>query len=120
MPAELNRPCVEMEQVGNALVVRFTCRTILDDRAVTLVGEQLAAALEGADRPRIVLDFGRVESVSTMMVSKLVTLSRKVEAAGGRLALCRINPFLSQIFSILKLPQVLAIYGEEHEALERL
>jgi anti-sigma B factor antagonist len=52
------------------------------------------------------------------MLGKLISLQRKVKARGGRLALCGIRPQLYEVFRILQLPQLLAIYADEEAALQ--
>src|SRR5438876_98237 len=43
--------CLEIEQVGEATVIRFTCRTILEDELIAVIGSQLASSVDTAERP---------------------------------------------------------------------
>jgi anti-anti-sigma regulatory factor len=66
------------------------------------------------------LNFGKVPGLSSRMLGQLVALQQKVRAAGGRLVLCEISPFLEEFFAAAELPGVLCMRGGEREALEAL
>src|SRR5689334_16752948 len=109
---------LEVEQFGDVTVVRFTTRTILGDDAIDAIAAQLFGLVEEAGCRQFVLNLGNVESVSTAMVGKLVALHRRLEAAQGQLALCRMGPFLVEIFKVLNLGPLARVYGEEQEAVQ--
>jgi anti-sigma B factor antagonist len=48
----------------------------------------------------------------------LVTLNKKIKAAGGKLVLCNIDPQIREVFEITKLDKLFVIRGEEQEALQ--
>jgi anti-sigma B factor antagonist len=109
---------LEIEQVGDVTVVRFTTRTILSNDAIEAIGGQLLGLVEQAGCRQFVLNLENVESISTAMVGKFVALHRRLEAAQGRLVLCRLGPFLVEIFKVLNLGQLARVYGEETEAVQ--
>jgi anti-sigma B factor antagonist len=109
---------LETEQVGDVTVVRFTTRTILGNDAIEAIGAQLLGLVEQAGCRQFVLNLENVESISTAMVGKFVALHRSLQAAQGRLVLCRLGPFLIEIFKVLKLGQLARVYGEETEAVQ--
>ena len=102
MPAQPQGPPLQVERIGDATVVRFTRRTILDNETIEAIGAQLLAVAAGGD------------------CRKLVSAQRKVEAAGGRVAFCRVDPFLLRIFNLVRLPDLVPICADEREALESL
>ena len=109
---------LEIDQLGDVTVVRFTTRTILGNDAIEAIGTQLLGLVEEAGCRQFVLNLENVESISTAMVGKLVSLHRRLDAAQGRLVLCRLGPFLIEIFKILNLGQLARVYGEEQEAVQ--
>ena len=109
---------LEIEQVGDVTVVRFTTRTILGNDAIEAIGGQLLGLVEQAGCRQFVLNLENVESVSTAMVGKLVGVHRRLEAAHGRLVLCRLGPFLVEIFKVLNLGPLARVYGDEQEAVQ--
>jgi stage II sporulation protein AA (anti-sigma F factor antagonist) len=111
---------LEVEQVGDAIVVRFTVPWILKEGTIETIGETLDGLVENSSCRKFVLNFDNVKSLTSMMYGKLVGLHKKIEDAGGRLALCKINPNLYEVFEVLNLTPTLTIYGEEQEALQSL
>jgi anti-anti-sigma factor len=112
------RRYLEAEQIGNVTVVKFTQAELLEEATIQTIGQQLFSLVETSDHPQIILNFESVQKLSTMMLGKFVALHKKIQAAGGRLAICRIDPELYTIFEILKLPQLLPTYTDEQEALQ--
>ena len=120
MPSQPQESPLQVERVGDATVVRFTRRTILDGDTIEAIGAQLLAVAAGGDCRKLVVNFDRVESLTSAMLGKLVSAQRKVEAAGGRVAFCRVDPFLLRIFNLVRLPDLVPICADEREALESL
>ena len=100
--------------------MRLTPRALSDEET----GHTLRAYLLGLmdkERPRrLVLDFGLVEYVDSMGAGKLVLLHRKLQTLGARLALCRINARLAELFELLRLSLLFSIYPDAEAALQAL
>ncbi len=111
---------LQVEQVGDATVVRFTRRTILDGDTIEAIGARLLAVAAAGDCRKLVVNFDRVESLTSAMLGKLVAVQRKLEAHGGRVAFCKVDPFLLQIFNLVRLPDLVPICADEQEAIESL
>jgi anti-sigma B factor antagonist len=107
---------VDVEQVGSATVVRFPRSIILEGDDAERVGEYLLGLVVDAGRCRLVLNCQHLESLSSAMLGKLITIHKKALALGGRLALCRIAPPLQQVFDTLKLSVLIGIYDDEAAA----
>jgi anti-anti-sigma factor len=118
MVSQAARHWLEAEQIGRVTVVTFTQRELLEEAIIQAVGEQLLALVEDHNCPRLILNLSTVKRLSTMVLGKLIALHNRVRTAGGRLALCGINPEIRGIFEILNLTRLLPIYVEEQEALQ--
>lgn len=110
---------LEVEQVGEVTVVRFTCAELLEDEAIELLGGQLYALVDHLGRRQLVLNLGPVRRMASLMLGKIMTLHKKLKPVGGKLILCGIDPEIRRIFDTLKLPQFLRICREEQEALQQ-
>jgi anti-sigma B factor antagonist len=110
---------LEVEQIGEITVAKFTARHLLDEEKMRTIARQLRSLGEEVGHRPLVLNFGGVERLSTELLGGLVALQRRVQEKGGRLALCKIHPQVYEIFKILKLPQVLSIFADEQEALQQ-
>jgi anti-anti-sigma factor len=116
MPADL----LEVSEVQGVTLVRFTRRTILEPDLIDTIGERLQALVHEKQGRLLVLDFARVESLTSAMLGKLVTLYSAIGACGGRLVFCGVEPFLLQIFRICNLPPDIPIYPSETDAVKAL
>ncbi len=67
---------------------------------------------------QILLNFGNVEYLSSAALGKFITLNKKVQAAGGKLVLCNIDPNIYEVFEITKLNKLFNIQKEEQAALQ--
>jgi anti-anti-sigma factor len=111
---------LEVDQVGEVTVVRFKIPWILKEGTIEAIGEALYGLAEGAGCRKIVLNFANVKSLASTMFGKLTALHQRVEACGGRLALCSIDPGLQEVFETVKLTGLLPIYASEQEAIQGL
>jgi anti-sigma B factor antagonist len=111
---------MEVEQVGDALVVRFTQARMLDEAQIQALGRQLLDLVDKDGCRKLVLNFARVTSLVSTMLAKLVMLHKRMKAAGGRLALCCFDANIDQTIRTLKLDRIFAIFPDEQEALQGL
>jgi anti-sigma B factor antagonist len=108
-----------VEDIGDVTFVRFTDSKILDEANVQVIGDQLFSLVDNHGRKNLLLDFSRVEYMTSAFLGKLVTLNKKVQQAGGRLALCNIaHKEIFDIFVITGLKRLFNIYRDEQEALQ--
>jgi anti-anti-sigma factor len=120
MSGESYHEFVEVVQVDNVTVVRFIRRTILDPAAIEAVGERLLELVRNQGCRRLVLDFSRVESLTSGMLGKFAVLHATIEEGGGQLVFSSVGPFLQQIFTICHLPQAIARHAAEASAVQAL
>ena len=110
--------CVEIEQVGNVSVVKFTRSEFLDDETIETVGAQLFGYVDRLGVRQLVLNFAGVERMASLMLGKIMSLHRKLKAVGGRLILCSVDPEIYWVFETLRLPKLLYFCKDEQEALQ--
>jgi anti-sigma B factor antagonist len=107
-----------VEVVDGTAVVRFVNTDIIfAEGVVQEVGEQLLRLVDDQGFKQIVLHLGGVRYLSSTMLGKLVSLSRRVEQASGRLRLCCLSPVVSDILRISRLDRVFEIYPDVPSAL---
>jgi anti-anti-sigma factor len=101
-------PLLELAVVGEAAVVRVLPRT-LDEATSQAVGEQLLSLTDAVAQAVFYLDLGHVAYLTSAMLEKLLTLHKKLRAAGRRLHLQSLTPFVYEVFQTTRLNQVLDI-----------
>lgn len=118
MTSQPRRRRLEVEDIGDVTVVNFVDKKILDEQNIQVIGEQLFSLVDELGRRKILLNFGNVEFLSSAALGKLITLNRKLQSAGGKLALCNIAPPIYEVFEITKLNKLFAIHKDEQGALQ--
>jgi len=116
--AKALRRRLEVEDIGDVTVVNFVDRKILDEQNIQTIGDQLFQLVDQEGRRKLLLNFGNVEYLSSAALGKLITLNKKLQAVGGRLILCNIDPQIYEVFEITKLDKFFNIQKEEQAALQ--
>ncbi len=118
MSSQPRRRRLEVEDIGDVTVINFVDRKILDEQNIQVIGEQLFGLVDQDGRRKLLLNFGNVEYLSSAALGKLITLNKKLQAVGGRLILCNIDPQIYEVFEITKLDKFFNIQKEEQAALQ--
>lgn len=106
---------LQIEQLGEVTLVRFKLPSLIETEQTEEVGRQLSELL-GLGRRKLVIDFRDVDRVSSGLVAKIIGVHRRLEALGGRLALCHLAPDIHEVFTMLRLPQFLNIHERDVDA----
>jgi anti-anti-sigma factor len=109
---------VEMRR--DAVVARFTREAVLSGPEAEAAAERLTALVAAVGPRPLLVDFGQVLSLSSLMLGKLVKLCRTADAAGVRLVLFNLRPDIRDILEVTRLALLLRLYGSEAEALQGL
>jgi anti-sigma B factor antagonist len=108
---------LDVIEVGDVTVVRFRDHKIVEDINIQELAQELFQLVEKDRREKILLNFSSVEFLSSAALGKLITMDKKVKAAGGSLKLSNIKPEIYEVFAITKLNRLFDIRDEEPEAL---
>jgi anti-sigma B factor antagonist len=108
---------LEREDIGDITVVRFKTPKVMDEETIRVVFEQIYAVCD-AGRSKLVVNLAVTNLLPSMALGKLVMLNRKVEAAKGRLALCRLSQYAEETLTITRLLPLFNVYGTEQSALQ--
>jgi anti-sigma B factor antagonist len=111
---------LDREDIGNVTVVRFRTARLRGEEASREVFHLLYMLVDEAGRHQLVVNLAQVEALDSSAIGKLVLLNRKVQAAGGKLALCGLNADLDHVFQAMHLKGVLGIHNDEAEALRSI
>ncbi len=109
---------LEVQDSGDVSIVNFTRAKILDDQVIQTIGEQLFGLVEAQGKKNLLINFSKVEYLSSAALGKLISLNKKLAAAQGKLALCNISPSIVEVFDITGLRKVFKIFPDEQEALQ--
>jgi len=108
---------IDIEEIGEVTVARFLDKKILDEANIDKIGSELFGLVDQDGRKKIILDFSLVEYLSSAALGKLITMHKKVAAAGGTCALCNIQKDILDVFKITQLHKVLTLCTDLDDAL---
>ncbi len=102
---------------GAATIVTFELASLMKQNELERISIQLSNVIE-AGTHRLVLDFRKVDFISSQAIGMLVATHKKMEQLKtGRLALCGLSDKLLQLLKITRLDKVLVIRGSRGDAL---
>jgi len=106
---------LEREDAGDVTVVRVKVPLLRSDDTTDAVFDQ-ATTLVAAGRTRLVLNLQAVVLLASAAIGRLVLLLRKLQSAGGRLALCQVSGPIEEVLQMTHLAEVMLVYADEQEA----
>ena len=104
-PTRSNQP--KVERSGNLAILTFTAHAIRDVESV--IARELETFPAGTGGQHLLLDFTHVESLNSTELGTLITLHKRVAAAGGRLTLFNLSADVFRLFTITRLDTYLEI-----------
>ncbi len=114
--SDANLPLAEWSRVGGVAVVDVLHKEILGPEAAAALGEQLGSLLRSGE-VRQLLDFSRTQLISSTVFGALLSFWKQVEAAGGELKICGMNPSVRLGADILCLGEFIPIHDDKAAAL---
>jgi len=82
--------------------------------------EQRLAALAGDGCGKMAVDFGQLEMIVSAGLRVFLAFAKKCRRSGIRLALCRMQPVVYEVFKISGFTEILAIFPTREEAVRAL
>jgi anti-sigma B factor antagonist len=110
-------PPVAVSDAKDIRIVEFTNNKILDEANIKEIGDAIRALVEERDTPKLLLDFGTVDHLSSAALGMLIDVNSKMRAKNGSLRLANIRPAIRDVFVITKLDKLFKIHGTREEAL---
>ncbi len=109
MTGRLPRDFMKVLRRGRTTVVSIVSDKLLDERTVRRFTERLFILADDAQGRGLHLDLQNVEHVSSLALSNLITVHKRLQYGGGKLTLCNVRPPLAEILRATKLDHVFAI-----------
>ena len=107
-----------VRQAGKYTVVEFQTPSLMNPLELERIGGGLFKLVDEEKRDRLVLDFAKVQYLSSQAIGIILTLNKKLGAApaGGKLVLCGVGPQLMQLLKITRLDRILTIKADQKDA----
>ncbi|HEY1736558.1 MAG TPA: STAS domain-containing protein [Methylovirgula sp.] len=91
----------------------------LDSASGPAFEKDLLAQIEGG-RHRMLLDFSDLQYISSAGLRIVLLAAKKMKSAGGKMALCALNPQIAEVFEISGFSNILDIHPSRDAALKVL
>ena len=98
------------------LTIYFLHPRVLDEAQLELLAKEILEELDKTTEERVILDFQKVEFMSSSMLGKLVQIHKKCKEFKVKLKLCSIDKEILQVFKITKLDKLFDIEPDEAAA----
>ncbi len=107
---------LSVQAMGNTVIVRLQVSHI-DAENCQEVFSELTAIVESQTPALLILNLRRVRHFHSVGMGALIELRRAVQQAGGRLALCSLDPQVREPLAITRIDRLLEIHDSERVAL---
>jgi anti-sigma B factor antagonist len=102
-------------QHGDLLVVSLNGR--LDAHTAKAFEEHLVPLIDQGNK-KILVDFAKLDYISSAGLWVLLLAARKLDDAGGKIALCSLKPVIKTVFDIAGFSSVFSIFATPQAALD--
>ena len=107
-----------VQQIGDNTVVEFTSPSLMDPIELEQIAQQLYKLIDEQDKRRIILDFEKVQYLSSQAIGILLAMQKKLSALKkSNLILCGVGARLMELLRITRLDKVLTI-SHQKEAIK--
>lgn len=113
------QPLKTREEAG-ALIVTFDDPASLNEGRSDSFRESVYELVMNHPDPRVAVDLGPVEYLSSSGVAMLIGLKRRLDGRSGRLVLFQVQPYILDILKVMKLHNYFVIADNEASALSLL
>lgn len=108
-----------VQQIEKFTVVEFLKASLMDPLELEELGQSLYHLVDAQDRRRIVLDFEKVQYLSSQAIGIILTMNKKLgQLKNSKLVLCGIGPRLQELLKITRLDRMLTVKASQKEAVK--
>jgi anti-sigma B factor antagonist len=108
-------------EIEKYTVIEFRTPSLMDPAVLEAIGQAVYRLVDAEDRRLLVLDFERVEYLSSQAIGIVLTLNKKLaKLKHTSLVLCGVGPKLMELIKITRLDKVLKIKASQKEAVKVL
>src|SRR3954468_19598921 len=102
-------------------VIEFRTPSLMDPIILEEIGKELYRLVDEEDRRRLVLDFEKVEYLSSQAIGIVLTLNKKLSVLKhSKLVLCGVGPKLLELLRITRLDKILTVKPTQRDAVKHI
>lgn len=111
-----NPPNIKTTASPRTLLIEFCVPALVVQSLVSRVGLEILEAHDGHPDLYLIVSFEGVQSISSGMLGKLITLHRRAQRAGRHLVLCHMGPVVEEMFTSSRLDDYFTIVPDVQSA----
>jgi anti-anti-sigma factor len=112
--------CIELDNVEEVAVVKFTDEKIMDPARIEQLGKELLHLTDSDQNEKVVINFDNVKFFSSAAINKLIVLEKRMRARGGQMMLSNLRPEVRDLFNLTNLDDLFKIENEQSDAIKSL
>lgn len=117
--AEASQVPFVVNKVEKWTVVEFNTPSLMDPIILERTGQALYHLVDGEDRRLIIMDFSRVQYISSQAIGIVLTMNKKLSGLNrSKFVLCGVGDKLMQLIKITRLDRLLTIKPSQQEAVK--
>ena len=110
-----------VQPIEKFTVVEFKTASLMDPMILEEIGQELYRLVDEEDKRRLILDFEKVQYLSSQAIGIVLTLNKKLNALkGSKFVLCGVGPKLLELLKITRLDRILTVKPTQREAVKVL
>ena len=110
-----------VQPIEKFTVVEFKTPSLMDPLILEEIGKELYRLVDEEDKRRLILDFEKVQYLSSQAIGIVLTLNKKLGALkNSKFVLCGVGPKLMELLKITRLDRILTIKPSQREAVKVL
>jgi anti-anti-sigma factor len=109
-------PNLPVRTVAEAQVIEVAHADLTDAAFIHRIGDGIYQLVKDLDRPKVVIDFQKVERLSSAALGMLVALKKVLDRQNGQLRVANVCDSVFDVFTITKLDKVLNTCKTTEEA----
>jgi anti-anti-sigma factor len=107
------------QQIGQHTIIEFQSASLMDPQKLDEMSARLYRLIDLEDHRMIVLDFRKVEYISSQFIGILMMMQKKLaKLPKSKLVLCSVGSRLSGLLRITKLDKILPVHSTHKEAIK--
>jgi anti-sigma B factor antagonist len=108
---------MDLEHIDDVCIAHLRSGS-LDELWIEQLGNDLLDLVHRGGCRKLVLHFGELDCLYSVLMGKLVMLKRRMNEAGGELRLYGVSPLVHDVFRVCKLEKMFEFYPDRASALE--
>jgi anti-sigma B factor antagonist len=113
------RPPLVREE-GDILLITLDDPVAVNEGQAYGLRQVLYSKVETLEAPKVAIDLGAIDYISSTGIALLIGLKRRIEARQGRLALFHLRDEVVELFAVMRLTGLFAIVPDQEQAFNLL